>query len=81
MFAETFRVLNPGGRLGVSAVVAEDTLTQEERAERSCIAGALSIGDYRAGLEAAGFADVDITPTHQVADGMHAALVRATKPA
>jgi SAM-dependent methyltransferase len=85
VFAETFRVLRPGGRLGVSDVVAEDTLTTEQRAERGsyvgCIAGALSFAEYRHGLEAAGFADVEITSTHQVADGMHSAIVRATKPA
>ena len=84
VFAETFRVLRPGGRLGVSDVVADDSLTAGQRAERGdyvgCIAGALSFTEYREGLEAAGFTDVSITPTHPVADGMHSALVRATKP-
>ncbi|MFJ9736615.1 arsenite methyltransferase [Streptomyces sp. NPDC101166] len=84
VFAETFRVLRPGGRIGVSDVVADDTLTTEQRAERGdyvgCIAGALSFAEYRAGLEAAGFKDIEITPTHPVADGMHSAIVRATKP-
>ncbi|WP_406437517.1 arsenite methyltransferase [Streptomyces sp. NBC_01613] len=85
VFAETFRVLKPGGRVGVSDVVAEDTLTTGQRAERGdyvgCIAGALSFAEYRAGLEAAGFTDIEITPTHAVADGMHSAIVRAGKPA
>ncbi|MEU6281999.1 arsenite methyltransferase [Streptomyces sp. NPDC047028] len=85
VFAETFRVLRPGGRIGVSDVVADDALSPTQRAERGdhvgCIAGALSFSEYRAGLEAAGFADVEITPTHSVADGMHSAIVRATKPA
>lgn len=85
VFAETFRVLRPGGRIGVSDVVADDTLTTDERAERGdfvgCIAGALSFAEYRAGLEAAGFTGIDITPTHPVADGMHSAIIRATKPA
>ncbi|MFJ9749821.1 arsenite methyltransferase [Streptomyces chartreusis] len=84
VFSETFRVLRPGGRIGVSDVVADDALTPEQRAERGdyvgCIAGALSFAEYRAGLEAAGFTDVEITPTHPVADGMHSALVRAVKP-
>ncbi|MPY53974.1 arsenite methyltransferase [Streptomyces acidicola] len=84
VFAETFRVLKPGGRIGVSDVVADDALTTEQRAERGdyvgCIAGALSFAEYRAGLEAAGFTDIQITPTQQVADGMHSAIVRATKP-
>ncbi|WP_316773021.1 arsenite methyltransferase [Streptomyces sasae] len=84
VFKETFRVLKPGGRLGVSDVVADDSLTPEQRAERGdhvgCIAGALSFSEYREGLAAAGFTDVEITPTHGVADGMHSAIVRATKP-
>ncbi|MGW2636519.1 arsenite methyltransferase [Streptomyces sp. NPDC001348] len=85
VFAETFRVLKPGGRIGVSDVVADDILTPGQRAERGdyvgCIAGALSFAEYRQGLEAAGFTDVEITPTHTVADGMHSAIVRAVKPA
>ncbi|MFE4961728.1 arsenite methyltransferase [Streptomyces sp. NPDC056660] len=85
VFAETFRVLKPGGRIGVSDVVADDTLSAEQRAERGdyvgCIAGALSFAEYRRGLEAAGFTGIEITPTHSVADGMHSALVRAVKPA
>ncbi|MGW0291174.1 arsenite methyltransferase [Streptomyces tuirus] len=84
VFAETFRVLKPGGRIGVSDVVADDALTTDQRAERGdyvgCIAGALSFAEYRAGLETAGFTDIEINPTHQVADGMHSAIVRAVKP-
>ncbi|CAM5273591.1 arsenite S-adenosylmethyltransferase [Streptomyces pilosus] len=84
VFAETFRVLRPGGRIGVLDVVADDSLTPEQRAERGdyvgCIAGALSFAEYRQGLQAAGFTGIEITPTHQVADGMHSAIVRATKP-
>ncbi|TMK60870.1 MAG: arsenite S-adenosylmethyltransferase, partial [Actinobacteria bacterium] len=64
-------------------VVAEDHLTPEQRAERGsyvgCIAGALSRGEYAAGLEAVGFADVSVEFTHAVADGMHGAIVKAHK--
>ncbi|AVV42616.1 arsenite S-adenosylmethyltransferase [Streptomyces sp. P3] len=85
VFAETYRVLRPGGRIGVSDVVADDSLTPTQRGERGdyvgCIAGALSFEEYRAGLEAAGFTGVEIVPTHPVADGMHSAIVRASKPA
>jgi arsenite methyltransferase len=80
---EIARVLKPGGRIGISDVVAEDRLTEEERAERGsyvgCIAGALSKGEYEAGLEEAGFAQVSVEFTHEVADGMHAAIVKAVK--
>ena len=84
VLTEMARVLRPGGRIGISDVVAEDRLTPEERAERGsyvgCIAGALSKGEYEAGLDAAGFTDVSVTFTNQVADGMHAAIVKASKP-
>jgi len=84
VLAEAYRLLRPGGRFGVSDVVADDHLAPAERAERGsyvgCIAGALSIGEYGAGLAAAGFTDIVVTPTHRVADGMHSAIVRARKP-
>lgn len=85
VLTEIARVLKPGGRVGVSDVVAEDRLAPEHRAERGsyvgCIAGALSQGEYVAGLEAAGFDDVSVEFTHEVADGMHGAIVRARKAA
>jgi SAM-dependent methyltransferase len=84
VFAEMHRILRPGGRIGITDVVADDRLTSVERRERGdwsgCIAGALSFEEYRAGLVAAGFGEVEISPTHQVADGMHSAIVRAVRP-
>ena len=83
VLTEIARVLKPGGRIGISDVVAEDRLTPEERAERGsyvgCIAGALSKGEYEAGLEAAGFEQLSVEFTHRVADGMHGAIVKAVK--
>lgn len=85
VLAETFRVLVPGGRIGISDVVAEDDVTPAQRAERGssvgCIAGALSRGEYLEDLEAAGFVDASVTFTHEVAPGLHGAVVRATRPA
>jgi arsenite methyltransferase len=84
VLAEMFRVLAPGGRVGVSDVVAEDGLTPVDRAERGsyvgCIAGALSRSEYLTGLEEAGFLDAEVEFTHEAAAGMHSAIVRATKP-
>ena len=83
VLAEISRVLRPGGRLGISDIVAEDGLTSDQRAERGsyvgCIAGALSKGEYHAGLDAAGFDHISVEFTHQVADGMHGAIIKAVK--
>jgi SAM-dependent methyltransferase len=80
---EIHRVLRPGGRIGVTDVVAEDRLSPEERAKRGsyvgCIAGALSRGEYEQGLRDAGFEAVAVEFTHRVADGMHSAIVQAVK--
>lgn len=85
VFSEMCRVLRPGGRIGISDVVAEDRLTADERLERGswvgCIAGALSFSEYADGLARIGFTDVTVTPTHAVADGMHSAIIKAVKPA
>jgi arsenite methyltransferase len=84
VLAEMFRVLTPGGRIGISDVVAEDHLTVDERAERGsyvgCIAGALSRREYLEGLATVGFAGSTVDFTHAAAPGMHGAIVRASKP-
>jgi SAM-dependent methyltransferase len=83
VFSEMARVIKPGGRVGVSDVVADNELSTEQRAERGsyvgCIAGALSFGEYEEGLKAAGFENISIEPTHSVAEGMHSAIVKAVR--
>ncbi|MEP6560826.1 MAG: arsenite methyltransferase [Nakamurella sp.] len=85
VIAEMFRVLAPGGRLGISDVVAQDGLSVADRAERGsyvgCIAGALSRSEYLDGLTGAGFVDPKVVFTHEAAPGMHGAIIRAVKPA
>lgn len=84
VMSEMFRVLVPGGRIGIADVVAEDRLNAAERAARGpylgCIAGAPSRSEYLDGLASAGFTDAGVEFTHQAADGMHAAVIRATRP-
>jgi len=84
VLAEMFRVLVPGGRIGISDVVAEDHLSATDRAAAGsyvgCIAGALSKSEYLAGLAAAGFTGAEVTFTREAAPGMHSAIVRAVKP-
>jgi len=84
VLGEMHRVLVAGGRIGISDVVAEDDVSPDERAERGsyvgCVAGALSRSEYLAGLTAAGFTQASVEFTHEVAPGMHGAIIRATRP-
>src|ERR1700689_4264876 len=85
VLAEMFRVLVPGGRIGISDVVAADHLSPADRAAAGsyvgCIAGALTRTEYLDGLAAAGFTDASVTFTAQAVPDMHAAIIRAVKPA
>ncbi|HYN89954.1 MAG TPA: arsenite methyltransferase [Ardenticatenaceae bacterium] len=75
VFHEAFRVLKPGGRFAVSDIVIHGGLPVElldspdMRRDLSswagCIAGALSDTEYRAGLRAAGFSEIDLEVTRR----------------
>jgi SAM-dependent methyltransferase len=81
VFGEAARVLRPGGRFAVSDVVADPGMDEGTRADMEqwtgCIAGALTREQFEAGLEAAGFGDVEITETHRVHEQAASAIVRA----
>jgi arsenite methyltransferase len=84
VLAEIHRVLAPGGRLGITDIVAEDRLSVADRAalgdHAGCVAGALSRGEYLAGLRAAGFVDADVRFLDDAATGLHSAVISAVKP-
>ena len=81
---EMFRLLVPGGRIGIADVVAEDHMSSDDRAAAGsyvgCVAGALSRSEYLSGLTAAGFTDASVTFLTDAAPGMHSAIIRAVKP-
>jgi len=68
VFREIFRILKPGGRVAVSDIALKAELPEEVAkslaAYVGCIAGAIRIEDYRAGLLAAGFEYVEIVDSH-----------------
>jgi len=85
VLAEAFRVLRPGGRLGVSDVIADEGTAPVQLAAAEqrvgCLNGALTQAQYRDLLLAAGFTGITITPTHQAEPGLHSAIVQAVRPA
>jgi arsenite methyltransferase len=85
VLAEAFRVLRPGGRLGVSDVIASEGIDPAQLADAEqrsgCLSGALTQRQYSELLWAAGFTGVSITLTHQAEPGLHSAIVQAAKPA
>jgi SAM-dependent methyltransferase len=85
VLAEAFRVLRPGGRLGISDVIADETTEPARLADAEqrvgCLNGTLTLPEYQDVLLAAGFTGISITPTHQAEPGLHSAIIQATKPA
>ena len=84
VLAEAFRVLRPGGHLGISDVTADDGTDPGQLAQAEQRAGCghtLTQAQYRDLLLAAGFTAITITRTHQAGAGLHSAIIQAARPA
>lgn len=66
VFAETFRVLKPGGRLAILDVVAfaemPDSIKQDMVLYTGCMAGASSVSEIEAMLHASGYKKIRVVP-------------------
>jgi L-amino acid N-acyltransferase YncA/2-polyprenyl-3-methyl-5-hydroxy-6-metoxy-1,4-benzoquinol methylase len=85
VLAEAFRVLRPGGRLGVSDVIAAEDADPARRTEAErrtgCASGTVTAAQYRDQLLAAGFTQITITPTADAGGGLSSAVIQAVRPA
>lgn len=84
VLTEASRVLRPGGTLSLTDVVADDSLDIVERLGRAHLTGAtvgaLSRAEYIDLLGLAGFAGIELTMSHEVADRMSATRISAHLP-
>jgi len=78
VFAEAFRVLNPGGKLAVSDIVTEGELPEPIRKSLSawagCVAGAVEVGDYISMMKNVGFTNISVTPVFFDKDTVDSAM-------
>ena len=84
VFAETHRVLKPGGRLAVSDIVTDGPLPEAIKKSLSawagCVAGAIEASQYIGMMEAAGFANISVTPVYFDKEDVDSALDEMDEP-
>jgi arsenite methyltransferase len=96
VFKEVFRVLKPGGVFAVADITVEQEIPDSERKNMdswsACVSGAISKDNYRKQLEAAGFAEIDLSnlndesvrenaDTHEYQIKTNSTHIKARKPA
>ena len=85
VLAEAFRVLRPGGRLGVCDVIDDEATDPARRAaaeqRTGCATGTVTAGQYRHQLLAAGFAQITVRAVAAAGDGLRSAIIQAVRPA
>ena len=84
VLAEAFRVLRPGGRLGVCDVIDDEATDPARRAaaeqRTGCATGTVTAAQYRHQLLAAGFTQITIGPAAAAGDGLRSAIIQAARP-
>jgi hypothetical protein len=77
-------VLRPGGRLGVSDIIADDGLDPVQRAAAEhaigCACATLTSTEYEQLLAGAGFTAITVTATHDAGGGLYSAIIKAIRP-
>lgn len=73
-------MLRPGGRFGISDVLAEPGLRVAVEHAAGCPVGTLTAAEYHELLLAVGFATTRITRTHPITGGLYSAIVQAGTP-
>jgi arsenite methyltransferase len=80
---EVHRVLKPGGRIGISDVLANEDIDPKHRRaaelQVGCVSGTLTRTEYLDLLAHTGFLEADVVFSHPVADGLYSATVKAAK--
>ncbi len=82
VLAEAFRVLQPGGSLAISDLVATEPLPEDAESIDGCVGGAATVDELQTWLADAGFVDIAVTAEGEWTDELPivSARIEARKP-